>query len=46
MASASGQCCHDISETGHVWYRTMLKPRKAAEEDICDIFAEDDDYDM
>ena len=47
MASASGQCCHDISETGHVWYRTMLKPQKAAAgEDICDTFAEDDDYDM
>lgn len=38
MASASGQCCHDISETGHVWYRTILKPQKAAEEDICDTF--------
>ena len=22
-----GQCCHDVSETGHVWYRTILKPQ-------------------
>ena len=30
MAATFGQCCHDISETGHVWYRTILKPQEAA----------------